>query len=96
MFFLPVCICRLLKLRIREYLWEAHGYPLLLSLPLALFLWEVDRWLRPADYTNLIAELALGGIFYCCEVLLLFYYTEGLRDSLSGFWAKLSERSASG
>src|SRR5207247_2451896 len=96
MFLLPVYVCRLLKLRISEYLWEAHGYPLLLSLPLGLFIWEVDRWLRPADYQNLVAELALAAIFYGCEVLVLFHYTEGLKDRLSIFLAKLSERSASG
>jgi len=95
LFVLPVYVCRLLKLRLWTYLWDVHGYPLLLSLPLALFVWHVDGWLQPADYRTMVAELALGALFYGGEVLLLVWFTEGVRDVLSGFWTRLSERSAS-
>jgi len=78
-------------LKMREYLWEAHGAPLLLSLPLALFLWAIDGWLRPADYKTLFEEVALGGLFYGAEILLL-YHRDRLMDSLSVFWAKPSGR----
>src|SRR3989475_10989074 len=30
LFVLPVYVCRLLKLRLGTYLWDVHGYPLLL------------------------------------------------------------------
>src|SRR2546426_9169908 len=95
LFVLPVYVCRLLKRRLWTSLWAVHGYPLLLSLPLALFVWHVDGWLQPADYRTMVAELALGALFYGGEVLLLVWFTEGVRDVLSGFWTRLSERSAS-
>jgi O-antigen/teichoic acid export membrane protein len=95
LFVLPLYVCRLLGLRLSAYLWDVHGQPLLLSLPLALFLWHVDGWLQPSDYRTLVAELALGALFYGGELLVLACSTEGVRDSLSWFWARLSERSAS-
>jgi len=95
LFVLPLYVCRLLGLRLSAYLWDVHGQPLLLSLPLALFLWHVDGWLQPSDYRTLVAELALGALFYGGELLVLVCSTEGVRDSLSWFWARLSERSAS-
>src|SRR2546427_11836259 len=95
LFVLPVYVCRLLKLRLGTYLWDVHGYPLLLSLPLALFVWHVDGWLQPADYRTMVAELALGALFYGGGGLFLSRLAEGVRDVLSGVWTRLSERSAS-
>jgi len=43
----------------------------------------------------MVAELALGALFYGSEVLVLAWFTEGVKDGLSGFWTRLSERSAS-
>ena len=95
LFVLPLYVCRLLRLRLSTYLWEVHGQPVLLSLPLALFVWQIDGWLQPADYRALVTELVLAGLFYGGELLVLAWSTEGVKDSLSGFWTRLSERSAS-
>ena len=95
LFVLPIYVCRLLNLRLGAYLWDVHGYPLLLSLPLGLFLWRVDGWLQPSDYRAMVAELALGALFYGAELLVLAWSRERVKDSLSGFLARLSERSVS-
>src|SRR2546426_10406890 len=95
LFVLPVYVCRLLKLRLWTYLWDVHGYPLLLSLPLALFVWHVDGWLQPADYRTMVAELALGALFYGGGVVLVVWVTGGVGDVVAGVWTGFGGRSAS-
>jgi O-antigen/teichoic acid export membrane protein len=83
LFLLPPYVTRLLDLRMMDYLWKAHVYPLLLSAPLALVLWKARIWVQAENYAGLILQMAMGGIVYAVGAAIFLYYSEGLR-----FWRK--------
>lgn len=90
--FLPRHLCRLLGLRLGEYLREAYGYPLLLSLPLAVVLWLAERWIPVAGYPGMLLKVSAGGMVYGLSVLGYFYWKEWPGQVRSTGWAV--ERSA--
>jgi len=74
--FLPIHVCRVLGLRLRNYMRSAFSYPVVLSVPLALVLWISDSWIRPHNYPELLLILSLGGLAYVPGVLAYFYFRE--------------------
>ena len=82
---LPLYVTRLLGLRFTEYLVEAHGYPLLLSIPLALVLWAAKTWIEATNYAGLALQLTLGGTVYAVAALIFLYQSEGLQMSKRRF-----------
>jgi O-antigen/teichoic acid export membrane protein len=76
LFFLPGHLCKLLDIRLRDFLFESYFYPVLCSLPLCLTLWGLNRWVQPDTWATLLATLAAGGVVYGIAFLLYFYFVE--------------------
>jgi O-antigen/teichoic acid export membrane protein len=67
--FLPFYLCRLLQMRVGSFLRQAYMWPLILCAPMALVLWQADRWLRPHNYATLLLELISGAAAYGGAIL---------------------------
>ena len=85
--FLPPHLCKLLGIRIRDFVSQAYFYPVMCTAPLCLVLWALDRWLQPQTWTILLAELALGGTVYGLALMGYFYLVE-LRDGNNGGYGR--------
>jgi len=85
--FLPPHLCKLLGIRIRDFVSQAYFYPVMCTAPLCLVLWALDRWLQPHTWTILLAELALGGTVYGLALMGYFYLVE-LRDGNNGGYGR--------
>jgi len=79
-FLLPRHVCRLVEVRLRDYLREAHLLPLLLNAPLVIVLLLADRWILLEAYPGLIAKLAVGGVFYAPLLFVFLHLTERHRN----------------
>ncbi|HEY8175054.1 MAG TPA: oligosaccharide flippase family protein [Gemmatimonadaceae bacterium] len=71
--FLPVHVCRLVDLRLSEYLRDAHLYPVMLSATLGACLWLVGRWVHSGSYVGVVLQLSLGTAL-CGLGLIAFRY----------------------
>jgi O-antigen/teichoic acid export membrane protein len=91
--FLPRHLCRLLGLRMRNFLQEAYVYPISITIPLGLILWVADQWIRPATYAGLLLELVIGAIPYGLGLLIYFYRKEKPEQLGSSAWAQALDRS---
>jgi hypothetical protein len=75
-FFLPFHLCRLLNVRLRDFLMESYFYPALAVVPGAAALWAADRWIHATNWIGLIGTLAVGGLTYAFGLLLYLYFVE--------------------
>lgn len=79
--FLPAHVCRAVGLRMRTYLTEAHGVPLLLTLPLAAVTTLLNMEFPPASYLGIVVEgVTALGVY---GATLLYYFTS-LQGDLEG------------
>ena len=81
--FLPPHLCKILGMRVRDFLFRAYFYPVMCAVPLCLVLWALDGWLQAQTWAVLLAELALGGTVYGLAFMAYFYLVE-LRDGNIG------------
>lgn len=81
-FFLPLHMCSLLKVRLREFLVGAYLYPVLVSIPFAAALWAADRWIQATRVglletrIGLLETLTIGGLVYLTELALYYQFVE--------------------
>jgi O-antigen/teichoic acid export membrane protein len=71
--FLPVHVCRLVDLRLSEYVRDAHLYPAMLSATLGACLWLVGRWVHSGTYVGVVLQLSTG-IALCGLGVIAFRY----------------------
>lgn len=87
--FLPLYLCRLLEVRVRDFLKDAYLMPLALTVPLAIVLLWLRHVLRPHNYLQLAAEVAAGGVVYGAGLLWVFFTREAegvkLRSRLKNY-----------
>jgi O-antigen/teichoic acid export membrane protein len=62
--FLPGHLCRLLRINIWTYLYEAYLFPLGLSVPLVAVLLLMQRWFIPHGLRQLLIQFIVGGLVY--------------------------------
>jgi len=75
-FFLPIHLCRLLHIRLRDFLWGAFGYPILLTVPLAVLIWILDRQFPSRSWRELLEIVSLAILVYGVELLVYFWFVE--------------------
>lgn len=76
LFFLPVHLCRLLQVRIRDFLMESYFYPVLAVIPAGAALWAANRWIHATNWFGLIGTLLIGGLAYAPALLLYLFFVE--------------------
>jgi O-antigen/teichoic acid export membrane protein len=75
-FFLPLYLCRLLGVRLKDFLKDAYLLPLALSAPLVAVLLFMQRLFRAHNIVELAAQVAAGGVVYGLGLLWLFLTRE--------------------
>jgi O-antigen/teichoic acid export membrane protein len=75
-FFLPVYVCRMLQVPLKDFLSKAYLPPLVLCAPLAVTLLFLQRLFHPHNYLQLAAQVAAGGVVYGLCVVWLFLVLE--------------------
>lgn len=75
-FFLPLHLCRLLKVRLRDFLIESYSYPVLAVIPFGAALWAADRWIQASRWLGLLETLAIGGLAYGSALFLYYHIVE--------------------
>ena len=73
LFFLPLHLCRLLKLRLLSYLRHAFTLPVILTIPLAATLWLLRGWYVPHRILPLMVQVAIGLSVYGVGVAWAFW-----------------------
>ena len=63
-FFLPGHLCRLLRIKLRTYLYGAFMLPLALCVPLVGVLLLMQRWFVPHGLGQLLIQLLIAGLVY--------------------------------
>ncbi len=64
LFFMPAHLCRLLGIRMRSFLMQAFGLPVLLCIPTVAVLLVMRHWLMPHTFLQLGLELSVAGAVY--------------------------------
>jgi O-antigen/teichoic acid export membrane protein len=62
--FLPFHLCFRLQLRLSTYLRQAYLLPLMLSMPLVVVFWLMQRWFVAQTYRQLAVQFLAGGLVY--------------------------------
>jgi O-antigen/teichoic acid export membrane protein len=75
-FFLPIHLCRVLHLRLRDFVVDCFAYPLLLTIPLALAVHLLDIRIQGRSRRELFEILFLAGLLYGIELLVYFWFVE--------------------
>ena len=75
-FFMPVHLCRMVGLRLREFVTGCFAWPLLLTLPMALVLRILDTRISGRTWKELAEIVLIAGGFYAMEVLLYMWRVE--------------------
>jgi O-antigen/teichoic acid export membrane protein len=70
--FMPRHLCRILGIRLGDYLREAYVLPLLITAPLVLVLLLMRRWFIPHTYRQLAVQLLISGAVYGLGLLWVF------------------------
>jgi O-antigen/teichoic acid export membrane protein len=70
--FMPRHLCRILGIRLGNYLREAFVLPLLITAPLVLVLLLMQRWFIPHTYRQLAIQLLISGAVYGLGLLWVF------------------------
>src|SRR6266576_1493159 len=78
-FFMPRHLCRLLGIRIGNYVREAFVLPLLITVPLALVLLVMRRWFTPHTYGQLAVQVLVGAAVYGLGLLWVFASKRALK-----------------
>jgi len=74
--FLPIHLCRVLELRLRDFVFECFAYPLLLTVPVALALRFLDIRIQARSWRELFEILFVAGVLYGLELLVYFWLVE--------------------
>jgi len=74
--FLPLYMCRLLKVPLRTFLSGAYLLPLALCAPLATALLLMQHWFLARTYPALVAQVVVGGLVYGVGLLWFFVTQE--------------------
>jgi O-antigen/teichoic acid export membrane protein len=77
-FFLPLYICRMLKVPLKDFLSEAYLAPLALCMPLVAALLFLRHRFHPHNYLQLGAEVAAGSLVYGIGLLWVFLTREAM------------------
>jgi O-antigen/teichoic acid export membrane protein len=80
-FFLPGHLCRILKVSIHSFVWQAYMWPLATCLPMAAVVYVLHRRFAPHSLLSLVAQALAGVLVYGCALLayLLIKEPEGIR-----------------
>ncbi len=62
--FLPGHLCRLLRIKLRAYLYGAYALPLALCIPMVAALLLMQRWFTPHGLIQLLTHLMVGSLVY--------------------------------
>jgi O-antigen/teichoic acid export membrane protein len=73
LFFLPLHLCRLLKLRLLSYVRSAFLLPFLLTIPLVVVLLLLKRWFIPHHLVQLAEQAAIGLAAYGVGIAWAFW-----------------------
>jgi len=73
LFFLPQYLCKLLGVRLRDFLSQAYGWPAMLNIPLVAVLLLMRHWFHTHNYTQLLLQLLAAGFVYGAGVFWVFY-----------------------
>lgn len=74
--FLPIYLCRLLKVPMKEFLNGAYMLPLVVCVPLVVTLLFMQHLFRPHNYFQLAAQVAAGSLVYGLSSLWLVFRKE--------------------
>jgi O-antigen/teichoic acid export membrane protein len=75
-FFLPIHLCRLLHVRLRDFLLDSFGYPILLTIPVALAVGLLDMRLPSRSWRELLEIVSVAALLYGVELLVYFWFVE--------------------
>jgi O-antigen/teichoic acid export membrane protein len=75
--FLPAHMCRVVGMRLSEYLRDAHLYPLMLAATLGACLWIAGRWVPSGTYPGVLLQLAIGSALCALGVVTSRYVMAG-------------------
>jgi O-antigen/teichoic acid export membrane protein len=75
-FFLPIHLCRLLHVRLRDFLLGSLGYPILLTIPVAIAVRLLDSRLPSHSWKELLEIVFLAALVYGVELLAYFWFVE--------------------
>ena len=74
--FLPYYLCRLLGVRVREFVSQAYALPFALCAPLVVVLLLMRQLFYAHNYVQLLVQLLVGGTVYVAGVLWFFFTRE--------------------
>jgi O-antigen/teichoic acid export membrane protein len=77
--FMPGHLCKQLGIRLRTYVHEAYALPLLVTAPLVLVLFLMQRWFIPHHYGQLAVQLFIAGVVYGLGLLWVVLTKRALR-----------------
>ena len=75
-FFLPIHLCKVLHVRLRDFLFDSFGYPILLTVPVALAVRLLDMRLPSRSWRELLEIVSLASLVYGVELLVYFWFVE--------------------
>ncbi len=80
-FFLPGHLCRILKVSIPSFLWQAYMWPLTIFLPMAAVVYFLHRRFAPHNLLSLVAQALAGILVYGCALFayVLINEPEGIK-----------------
>lgn len=74
--FLPIHLCRLLHLRVRDFVFSSYTYPVLLTAPVAILVRILDIRFQSRSWRELAAIVAAAGLLYGLEILAYFWFAD--------------------
>jgi O-antigen/teichoic acid export membrane protein len=75
-FFLPIHLCHVLQLRLRDFVVDCFAYPFFLTIPVALALYFLDILIPGRSLKELFEILFLTGLLYGLELVVYFWLVE--------------------
>ena len=75
-FFFPIHLCRLLQLRLRDFVWDCYAYPFLLTIPMAVVVYLLDARIQGRSWKELVEIVAIACLLYGLELLIYFWFVE--------------------
>jgi O-antigen/teichoic acid export membrane protein len=75
-FFMPIHLCRLLQLRLRDFVWDCFAYPFLLTIPMALTVHLLDIRIQGRSWRELVEIVFIAGLLYGLELLVYIRFVE--------------------
>lgn len=93
--FLPSYLCRLLGIRLRDFVTRAYTLPGLLCGPQAAVLLLMRHWFQAHNYVQLAVQIAAGGSVYGAGVLWFFFTREPVGLKLRARFAEFLQQAIS-